>query len=169
VLLAVVDWSAVTAVFTGVISVGVALAAFQLLDTRKQQRAEIARELSKRWDSKEMVEARRLVNGFRQSSDLHAAVKLADRRQDDETYIFSRYLSFFEELGVISQHTPGAWKIIDALLGSTVIQGWEIWKPIIHDVWGAQTAQNFGRLAQKLRTEREWRALLPKDLQRPDP
>jgi hypothetical protein len=150
-----------TAVFTALIGVGVFVAIFQLGEERRTRRGEMAKEVSRRWASEQLIGARKLVDHFKNREDLQEAVRVARREQNDDHYQFTLYLNFFEELGVICQHTRGGVKVVDTVLGSNVVKSWDLWKPIIEDVWGHQptACENFRWLARRVERYREWKEL----------
>jgi hypothetical protein len=159
------DWQAVTAWATWAIAGGVLVAIWAALDARKTHRGETAKELSRRFSSREIVQARRLIDRYPSQAELLSAVEYAVTNLTYDFYIFSRYLSFFEELGVVCQHTRWSISVVETTLGSTIRSNWQLWQPIVEQVWHDQPDawKNFRWLAQKLERRKqrrqEWKAL----------
>jgi hypothetical protein len=158
-----------TAIFTGIIAAGAGIALIQLRDARRSRNAATASAIAQRWDSDELIAARKqilkIVGGFQPEEAIQrltAAVMETKQTQGENAYyVYSRYLNFFEEIGVTCRHRS-AIKMVEAVLGTTIQDNWRMWRVVIGQVWGEQSkvCENFGRLAYKLErrgARRTWR------------
>ncbi len=154
-----------TAWATIFIAFGVLVAGIQLRDARRTRNAEIAKSLAQRWDGSDLIESRKLILSLvagleppEAAKKLVKAVRRAkESKGEDRYYLYTRYLNFFEELGVSFPRRSSGLRMVETLLGTTIRDGWRTWKLVIREVWGEQStvAENFGRLATKL--ERRYR------------
>lgn len=156
-----------TAIATGVVALGIVVAGIQLMDSRRGRNGEVAQNLARRWDSAEMVKARRLIIRLTAGKDATKAVKdLADAVSkskttpgDNDYYTFVRYLNFFEEIGVLWRFGSVSVKMVETILGTTIRTNWRLCGPVTQAVWGSATkgCENFARIAAKLERRAEWR------------
>jgi hypothetical protein len=153
----VADW--LTAGATAALALGVAIAAVQLFDGRKARDAEFVREMSERWDSKELVETREAVRalGEKSPAELAVIVETARGLNDDSYYLYLRELNFFEDLGVLYRRRIVAVGLIESALGTIVCDRWTLWKPHIDGILGTDHPtyyENFQILALRISDRR---------------
>lgn len=152
------DWSAVTAIATSVLAlglvaglVGAAFAAQQVREARKSREAQMAAEFFRRWNEDSMVEARRLVDRLRSTDNLSEAFARYVEHGAPEAYVLYRELDFFEQLGALERRGAFDLEVIKLLVGRTLVDRWEMWKPAIHRAHGAGVYPMFEGLAEKLK------------------
>src|SRR5271170_3202878 len=142
---------------SAIAAIGVFYAAIQVFDSRKARRAAVAAELAAAWAKPAMEKARRLVNSHATTDDLKAAVLAAksdavvnSRRSEWSAY--TRYLNFFEQIGLEFHSHRLSLRVVDRALGNTIIHAWETWRQVIPEVWGpdTQVGAEFQILALKL-------------------
>ena len=76
--------------------------------------------------------------------------------QSHDWYVYSRILSFHEQVGVsFCNHRQGR-RVVNKMMGSIMIDGWWIWRNVIEYLWPGQeyVMENFRDLAIKLRRQR---------------
>jgi len=160
-----VDWAEVTAIATSILAIGLlgafaaaAFAAQQARETRKSREAQVALEFFRRWNDDALVEARRMVRRFKSPEELRdafAGYVAADAR---EAYVFYRELDFFEQLAALERQGAVDFELIELLMGRTLIERWELWKPAIEQAHGPGVYPLFAELVEKLRRRLDDRA-----------
>jgi hypothetical protein len=160
VLTGAVDWSEVTAIATWVLAVGLlgsfgaaAFAAQQVREARKSREAQIAAEFFRRWNDDALVEARRMVGGFKSADDLRDAYVEYVAANAPEAYILYRELDYFEQLAALESRGAFDLELIRMLLGQILIERWKMWRPAILQAHGPGSYPLFEGLVEKLRGE----------------
>lgn len=159
-----VTWAeALTGVGTILIASGVVFAGLQVRDGRKAQQVAIASDLVRTWENQDLVEARKLVDSSFRNKDLAAGidqltndVRTAWHDQTDDWYVYSKVMSFYEQVGVsFCDHRQGR-KVVDEMMGGIMIEGWLIWRIVVKRIWPDEQhlMENFRRLAIKLQRQR---------------
>jgi hypothetical protein len=159
-LIVAVNWAAVTAIATCVLAIGLlggfaaaVFAAQQARETRKSREAQMAAEFFRRWDEDALLETRRLVAGFKSADELGNAFAGFVAANAPEAYVLQRELDYFEQLAALERWGALDLELIKLLLGRTLVQRWEMWKPAIHQAYGPRVYPLFESLAEKLRGE----------------
>jgi hypothetical protein len=155
-----VDWSEVTAIATSVLAIGLlgafgaaAFAAQQVREARKSREAQMAAEFFRRWNDPSLVEARRMVNRFDSAEELRDAYVSYVAADAPEAYVLYRELDFFEQLAALESIGAFNLQLIRLLLGRTLIDRWELWRPALHHAHGTGVYPMFEGLAAKLERE----------------
>lgn len=148
----------VTAVATAVGAVGlvstlglVVFGARQVREVRESRQAQMAADFLRRWDEDALVEARRLVASFADAEQLRDAFLRYVETNAPEAYVLYRELDYFEQLAALETQGAFDFELIKLLLGRTLIERWEMWRPAIHRAHGPGTYPMFESLAEKLR------------------
>ena len=157
-----VDWAEVTAIATSILAVG-ALGAFgaavfaaqQVREARRNREAQTAIEFFRRWDEDALVEARRMVGGFKSADELRDAFAGYVAANAPEAYVLYRELDYFEQLAALESQDAFDLELVKRLLGRTLVDRWEMWRPAIHRAHGPGVYPMFEGLAEKLRRELE--------------
>ena len=159
-LITAVNWTAVNAIATSVLAVGLlggfAAAAFgaqQVRETRRSREAQIAAEFFRRWNDEALVEARRLVGRFKSPDELRDAFVDYVAADAPEAYVLYRELDFFEQLAALELQGAFNLELVKLLLGRTLIDRWEMWRPAVHAALGPGVYPLFDGLVVKLRRE----------------
>jgi hypothetical protein len=157
-LTAAVDWSEVTAIATAVLAlslvgavVAAVFAAKQVREARISREAQMAAEFFRRWNDDALVEARRMFGSYDSAEELRDAFAAYVAVDAPEAYVFYRELDFFEQLAALESRGAFDLELIKLLLGSTLVERWERWRPALHEAHGPGTYPNFEALAEKLR------------------
>ncbi len=157
-LVAGVDWAEVTAIATSFLALGLlgafgaaVFAAQQVREARKSREAQMAAEFFRRWNEESLVQARRLFASFRSADGLRDAFVAYVAADAPEAYVLYRELDFFEQLAALESQGAFDLELIKLLLGRTLIERWEIWRPALHEAHGAGVYPLFEGLAGKLR------------------
>jgi len=157
-LIAGVDWAEVTAIATSILALsllgafGAAIfAAQQVREARKSREAQMAAEFFRRWSEEPLEEARRLFARFKSAEELRDAFAAYVVADAPEAYVLYRELDFFEQLAALESQGAFDLELIKVLLGRTLIERWETWRPALHQVHGLGVYPLFERLAGKLR------------------
>ena len=95
------------------------------------------------------------------ASGLSAAWKSADELRDafvayvevdaPEAYVLYRELDYFEQLAALESQGAFDLELIKLLLGRTLIERWEMWRPALHEAYGPGVYPLFEGLVGKLR------------------
>jgi hypothetical protein len=68
-----------------------------------------------------------------------------------EAYVLYRELDFFEQLAALESQDAFELDLITRMLGRTLIERWEMWKPAIEQAHGPGVYPMFDGLVEKLR------------------
>jgi hypothetical protein len=155
-----VNWGEVTAIATSVLAFGLvggfvaaAFAAQQVRELRRSREAQVAAEFFRRWDEDPLVEARRLVGRFASAEELRDAFATYVSADAPEAYVLYRELDFFEQLAALESLGAFDLELVKLMLGRTLIERWEMWKPAIEKAHGPGVYPMFEALVEKLRRE----------------
>ena len=153
-----VDWGEFTAIATSVLAIGLlggigaaVFAAQQVREARRSREAQMAAEFFRRWNEDALVEARRMVRQFKSPEELCEAFAAYVAADAAEAYVLYRELDYFEQLAALESQGAFDLELIKLLLGRTLIERWETWRPAIHQAHGAGTYPMFESLVEKLR------------------
>jgi hypothetical protein len=148
----------VTAVATAVSALGllsaigaVIFAGQQAREARIGRQAETAVAFFTRWNEDPMVETRRLVAEFGTPAALRDAMARFVAQNSAEAYVLYRELDYFEQLGALEAHGGFDFELIRSLLGTRLIDRWEMWQPTIDFLGGSAAYPMFERLVTKMR------------------
>jgi hypothetical protein len=157
-LMAAVDWSEVTAISTAVLAlslvgaiVAAVFAAQQVREARISREAQMAAEFFRRWNEEALVEARQMVGRFSSPEELRDAFVAYVAVDAPEAYVFYRELDYFEQLAALESRGAFDLELIRLLLGRTLIDRWELWRPALHAAHGPGVYPMFEGLAEKMR------------------
>ena len=155
-----VNWSEVTAIATSILAVGLlggigaaVFAAQQVREARRSREAQMAAEFIRRWNEDSLIEARRMVDRFGSAEELRQAFTAFVAEDADEAYVLYRELDYFEQLGALESLGAIDLELIKALLGRSLIERWELWRPALHDAHAPGVYPMFESLVEKLRGE----------------
>ena len=123
----------------------------QVKEARKARESQIAADFFRRWNEEALVETRRLVATFQTKDDLSAAFQAYIASNADEAFILYRELDYFEQLAALEHVGAFDFELIKLLLGNTLIDRWEMWKPSVDAMEGAGGYPLFEALVEKLR------------------
>jgi hypothetical protein len=147
----------VTAIATAIGAIGLVsaigaaiFAARQVEESRIGRQAEVAADFARRWSDADMVQTRQLVASYPTKEALHDAFVGFVAANADEAYIMYRELDYFEQLGALEEFGALSFDVIKALLGYRLVERWELWRPSIDALGGAQVYPMFERLAKKM-------------------
>jgi len=153
-----VDWAEVTAIATSLLAVGLlggiaaaVFAAQQVREARRSREAQMAAEFFRRWNDDALVETRRLVGRFKSPEELRDALAAYVAADAPEAYVLYRELDFFEQLAALEYLGAFDLELVRVMLGRTLIERWEMWKPAVQHTHGPGTYPMFEGLVQKLR------------------
>jgi hypothetical protein len=159
-LVVAVDWGEVTAIATSILAMGLlgafgaaVFAAQQVREARRSREAQMAAEFFRRWNEDALVEARRLVAQFKSAEELREAYVAYVAEDAPEAYVLYRELDYFEQLAALESQGAFDLELIKLLLGRTLIERWEMWRPAIHTAHGEGVYPLFEALVEKLRRE----------------
>jgi len=152
-----VDWSEVTAIATAVLALGLVgalgaavFAAQQVREERISREALMAAEFFRRWNDDALVEARRMFARYSTPEELREAFVGYVAVDAPEAYVFYRELDFFEQLAALESRGAFDLELIRLLLGRTLVERWEMWRPALVAAHGPDVYPMFGGLARKL-------------------
>jgi hypothetical protein len=173
-LIAAVDWAEVTAIATSLLALGL-LGAFgaaifgaqQVREARKSREAQMAAEFFRRWNEESLVEARRLFARFKSAEELRGAFAAYVAADAPEAYVLYRELDFFEQLAALESQGAFDLELIKLLLGRTLIERWETWRPALHQAYEPGVYPLFEGLVGKLRHALDDSAATVKDVRPP--
>lgn len=153
-----VNWAEVTAIATAFLAISLVgafaaatFAAQQVREARRTREAQMAAEFFRRWNEHDLVEARRMVGRFESPDDLRKAFVAYVADDAPEAYVLYRELDYFEQLAALERLGAFDLELIKLLLGRTLVDRWEMWKPAIEEAHGPGVYPLFEGLAAKLR------------------
>lgn len=156
-LLTAANWGEVTAIATCILAFGLvggfvaaAFAAQQVREARRSREAQMAVELFRRWDEDALVEARRLMARFKSAEELRDAFAAYTAAGAPEVLVLYRELDFFEQVAALEARGAFDLELIKLMLGRTLVDRWELWRPALHQVHGPGVYPLFEGLAAKL-------------------
>lgn len=157
-LLLAVDWVAVTAIATSILAVSLVgaigaavFAAQQVREARRSREAQMAAEFFRRWNEEPLVEARRMVGRFKSAEELRDAYTGYVAADAPEAYVLYRERDFFEQLAALESRGAFDLELIRMMLGRTLVDRWEMWRPAIHEAHGPGVYPMFEGLVEKVR------------------
>ena len=149
----------VTAIATAVGALGLlgalgaaVFAGQQVKEAKKARESQIAADFFRRWNENALVETRRLVATFETGEDLRAAFQAFIASNADEAYVLYRELDYFEQLAALEHVGAFDFELIKLLLGRTLIDRWEMWKPSIDAMSGTGGYPMFESLVEKMKS-----------------
>jgi hypothetical protein len=153
-----VDWGEVTAIATSILAIGLLggfgaamFAAQQVQEARRSREAQMAAEFFRRWNEDALVEARRMVARFKSPQELREAFAAYVAADAPEAYVLYRELDYFEQLAALESLGAFDLELIKLLLGRTLVERWEMWRPAINHAHGPGAYPMFDGLVNKLR------------------
>ena len=114
-------------------------AAQQVREARRSREAQMAAEFFRRWNEDALVETRRLVGRFKLAEELRDAFARYVADDAPEAYVLYRELDYFEQLAALESQGAFDFELIKLMLGRTLIDRWDMWKPAIHAAHGPGT------------------------------
>ncbi len=148
----------VTAIATAVGAIGLlgalgaaGFAGQQVREARKARESQIAADFFRRWNEDPLVETRRLVATFQTKEDLSVAFQSFVASNADEAYVLYRELDYFEQLAALEHVGAFDFELIKLLLGRTLVDRWEMWKPTIDAMARTGGYPLFTALVEKMR------------------
>ncbi len=97
------------------------------------------------------METRRFVGQFKSAEDLQKAFAGYVAANAPEAYVLYGELDYFEQLAALESQGVFDLELIKLLLGRTLIERWEMWRPAIHSAHGPGVYPLFEGLVEKLR------------------
>jgi hypothetical protein len=153
-----VNWAEVTAIATAFLAISLVgafaaaiFAAQQVREARRTREAQMAAEFFRRWNDDALVETRRMVGRFKSSDELRNAFVAYVAADAPEAYVLYRELDYFEQLAALESMGAFDLELVKLLLGRTLVDRWEMWKPAIEEAHGSGVYPLFEALAEKLR------------------
>jgi hypothetical protein len=147
----------VTAIATAIGALGLlgalgaaAFAGQQVKEARKARESQVAADFFRRWNEDSLLETRRLVATFDTKEELSAAFQDFIASNADEAYVFYRELDYFEQLAALEHVGAFDFELIKLLLGRTLIDRWQMWKPSIDAMDGTDPYPMFESLVRKM-------------------
>jgi hypothetical protein len=123
----------------------------QVKEARKARESQIAADFFRRWNEDSLVQTRRLVATFETKEELAEAFQAFIASNADEAYVLYRELDYFEQLAALEQVGAFDFELIKLLLGRTLIDRWELWKPSIDAMEGTGGYPMFESLVAKVK------------------
>jgi hypothetical protein len=159
------SWAeALTGIGTILIASGVVFAGLQVRDARKARSAEIVRQLAELWAREDLIAARRWIASYQGAGSVDLLArdlkKAKDQPLSDEYFVFTRYLNFWEQVGMEFRNHSGGLRVVDEMFGDLIIAAWHnTWKQVIPKVWEdrADVGGAFGKIVWKIEQKRKWR------------
>ena len=142
-LIAAANWAEVTTIATSLLAVGLLagfvaalFAAQQVREARRTREAQMAAEFFRRWNEDALVESRRMVGRFKSADELRDAFAAYVATDAPEAYVLYRELDYFEQLAALERQGAFDLELIKLLLGQTLVERWEMWRPAIQEAHG---------------------------------
>jgi hypothetical protein len=148
----------VVAIATAILALGVfgaVAAAFfgaqQVREARQTRQAQMAAEFFRRWNSDELVEARRLTSSFDTPEDLARTLTGYVDANATEAYVLYREPDYFEQLAALEQFGAIDFGLVKSLVGRILVERWEFWDPALRSVHGEDVYPLYRDLAGRMR------------------
>jgi hypothetical protein len=148
----------VVAIATAVLALGVfgavaaaVFAAQQVREARRSRQAQMAAEFFRRWNEDSLVQARRLVSRFSTPEELALAFQRYVAEDAPEAYVLYRELDYFEQLAALERSGAFDVRMIQLLVGRTLIERWDTWRPALAAVHGEDVYPLFRDLVARVR------------------
>ncbi len=123
----------------------------QVREARTSRQAALGAEFFRRWDEDALVEARRLVARFDDKEQFCAAFQRFIADNAPEAYVLYRELDYFEQLAALERLGALNFELVELMLGRTLIDRWEWWKPSIEAMGDENPYPLFEGLVNKMR------------------
>ncbi len=123
----------------------------QVREARKTRQAQMAADFFRRWDEDALVETRRLVNRFKTKEELSAAFQGYRRVNSLDAFVLYRELDYFEQLAALEHEGAFDFEFIKLMLGRTLIDRWDMWKPSLDAMEIDDVYPMFAGLVAKMR------------------
>ena len=156
-LITATNWAEVTAIATCILAIGLVggfvaalFAAQQVREARRSREAQMAAEFFRRWNEDALVETRQMVGRFKSSDDLRDAFAAHVAADAPEAYVLYRELDYFEQLAALESQGAFDLELIKLLIGRTLIERWQMWKPALDEAYGPGVYPLFEGLVAKL-------------------
>jgi hypothetical protein len=94
-----------------------------------------------------------LIARFKSADELRDAFAAYVAADSPEAYVLYRELDYFEQLAALERWGAFDLELIKLLLGRTLIERWEMWRPAVQQAHGPGVYPLFEGLAEKLRRE----------------
>jgi hypothetical protein len=91
------------------------------------------------------------VGRFASAEELRDAFATYVSADAPEAYVLYRELDFFEQLAALEVRGAFDLEMIKLMLGPTLVDRWELWRPALHEVHGPGVYPLFEGLAEKVR------------------
>jgi hypothetical protein len=111
----------------------------------------MAADFLRRWNEDALAETRRLAARFKSPAELSTAFARYAKDNAREAYVLYRELDYFEQLASLERQGAFDFELIELLLGRTLIDRWEMWRPSIDAVAGEGAYPMFRALVAKMR------------------
>jgi hypothetical protein len=92
-----------------------------------------------------------MVDRFKSADELRDAFTRYVADDAPEAYVLLRELDYFEQLAALESQGAFDLNLIKMMLGRTLIERWEMWRPAITEAYGPHVYPMFEGLAEKLR------------------
>jgi hypothetical protein len=123
-------WSTLAlAIGVGAAFIGTLLARKSIKETVNSRHAQIALEMTGRWDG-DIRSIKQSVASI-SSEQLAKRVAKGERRNSNDFYDLERFANYFEQLGTLYKLGVLELSWIDELLGSSVMEYWDLWSPSV--------------------------------------
>jgi hypothetical protein len=129
-----------------------AFAGQQVREERKSRQAQVAADLFRRWSEEPLVEARHLIASLGPREEAEAALSRYIASNAPEAYVLFRELDYFEQLAALERYDAVDFELIQILLGPTLVERWEMWRPSIDATFGTGAYPLLRALVAKMRT-----------------
>ena len=123
----------------------------QVREARDTRQAQMAAEFMRRWNDDALVETRQLIDSLLAKHELITAFQRYVQSGAHEAYVLYRELDFFEQLAAFEIQGAIDFHLIELMLGSTLVERFELWKPTIDAMERDHPYPNFETLVAKLR------------------
>jgi hypothetical protein len=123
----------------------------QVREARISREAQMAAEFFRRWSDDALVESRQLLGQYKTPEELSKAFLAFVAEDAREAHVLYRELDYFEQLAALEHRGAFDFELIKLLLGHTLVERWEMWRPAIETAHGAGTYPMFEALAARMK------------------
>lgn len=128
-----IQWAAIFGVAFGFFAtIGVLVAAFSLLETKRARVGEACSTIWTGWENTWNI--RQMVSGYRTADDLIAAMEEWRVNRADEYYALLRLPNYFEQLSVLVRRKAVNFGFFKECLGAITVGTWNDWMPVVQRI-----------------------------------
>ena len=147
--------TAIAAALTaGVLIFAAIYARRQLHSMERAREAQLLVDLSRRWDEEPLVQSRRAVETYKDTSELWQALKNLKKKNHEQYYVLLKVANFYEDLALLINEKCLTAELVKNMLGDAIKHYYELYEVTIKEMRekykSSRIYENFEDLAKKV-------------------